>query len=149
MYRFADWPVSAVPRVAPGVYTIWNNDELIYVGMSGQGGGASREALNRARKRGRTWGLRTRLASHASGRRSGDQFCVYIADRLVLGTLSADEINKISANILSLDQLVKRYIHERLTFRFIETDSGAEALAIEEEVKKGCLGQKPFLNPLD
>lgn len=149
LYHFSDWPVSAVPRVAAGVYTVWNHDKLIYVGMSGQGGGASKEAVKRARERGKTWGLRTRLASHASGRRSGDQFCVYIADRLVLGTLTADEIHEIGTNTLSLDQAVKRYIHEHLSFRFIETDSGAEALSIEEEIKKGCLGQKPFLNPLD
>jgi hypothetical protein len=41
-------------------------------------------------------GIYTRLQSHASGRRSGDQFSVYVADRLVLPTLSHDDINAIA-----------------------------------------------------
>jgi len=32
-------------------------------------------------------GIYTRLQSHASGRRNGDQFCVYVADRLVLTSM--------------------------------------------------------------
>jgi hypothetical protein len=30
-HRFSDWPVQAVPRVAVGVYTIWDHDRFIYV----------------------------------------------------------------------------------------------------------------------
>src|SRR5215471_5620178 len=43
------------------------------------------------------FGLYTRLHSHASGRRSGDQFCVYVADRLVLPSLSQEEIASIAS----------------------------------------------------
>jgi hypothetical protein len=42
-------------------------------------------------------GIYTRLLSHASGRRSGDQFCVYVADRLVLPTLSPENIAAIAS----------------------------------------------------
>jgi len=40
--------------------------------------------------------LYTRLRSHASGRRSGDQFCIYVADRFVLPTLSQEDIMAIT-----------------------------------------------------
>ncbi len=35
--RFSDWPNAEVPRRAAGVYTIWRQEEFIYVGMSGRG----------------------------------------------------------------------------------------------------------------
>ena len=37
LYRFADWPVAAVPGTA-GVYTIWDTGgRFIYTGMAGRG----------------------------------------------------------------------------------------------------------------
>ncbi len=144
-YAFYDWPVSAVPDVAAGVYAIWDDDQLIYVGMSGRG--ATSSLLEAKRLEGKRFGLFTRLASHASGRRSGDQFCVYVADHLVLGRLSLDEIDAITLKELLFDNLVKEYIHSNLKFAFIETSSGDEALRIEAEIKSGALGQAPLLNP--
>jgi hypothetical protein len=35
-FRFAGWPNDQVPRRAAGVYTIWRQEEFIYVGMSGR-----------------------------------------------------------------------------------------------------------------
>jgi hypothetical protein len=32
--RFSDWPNQSVPKVAAGVYTVWEDGRLIYVGMS-------------------------------------------------------------------------------------------------------------------
>ena len=82
-YLFADWPNPSVPAFGAGVYTIWHNDgRFIYVGMSGRG--ITAETIRRNTPQ----GIYTRLRSHASGRRSGDQFCVYVADRLVLPTLT-------------------------------------------------------------
>ncbi|HIF65322.1 MAG TPA: hypothetical protein EYQ34_01765 [Acidimicrobiia bacterium] len=144
-YAFHDWPVAAVPEVAAGVYVIWDEDQLIYVGMSGRG--ATSSLLEAKRSEGKRFGLFQRLASHASGRRGGDQFCVYVADLLVLPELSADQIDAISRKELLFDKLVKGYIHSNLKFGFIETSSGDEALRIEAEIKSGALGQKPFLNP--
>ena len=144
-HAFCDWPVSAVPDVAAGVYAIWDNDQLIYVGMSGRG--ATRGLLAAKQLEGKRFGLYTRLASHASGRRSGDQFCVYVADHLVLPRLSVDQIDAISRKELLFDNLIRKYIHDRLSFRFIETSSGDEALRIEDDVRSGALGQKPLLNP--
>jgi hypothetical protein len=36
-YRFADWPNPEVPNWRAGVYTVWDGDVLIYVGMAGRG----------------------------------------------------------------------------------------------------------------
>jgi hypothetical protein len=144
-HAFADWPVQAVPDVAAGVYAIWNHAQLIYVGMSGRG--ATERTLDEKRSEGKRFGLFNRLSSHASGRRSGDQFCVYVADFLVLPQLSKQQVNAISERELSFDNVIRDYIHEHLTFRFMETSDGKEALRIEAELKAGALGQKPLLNP--
>src|SRR5262245_39954640 len=83
-YSFADWPNPSVPAFGAGVYTIWHNyGRVIYVGMSGRG--ITAETIRRNTPQ----GIYTRLRSHAHGRRSGDQFCVYVADRFVLPTLSS------------------------------------------------------------
>ena len=50
-------------------------------------------------------GLWTRLDSHASGRRSGDQFCVYVCDRFVVARLSDQQQAQIGDGLLSLDTL--------------------------------------------
>jgi hypothetical protein len=36
LYRFADWPNPAVPNGRTGVYTVWHDDRLVYVGMAGR-----------------------------------------------------------------------------------------------------------------
>jgi hypothetical protein len=84
LHRFSDWPNETVPKVAAGVYSIWmgRGETLVYVGMSGRS--ATEEKLAAARTGKKASGLHTRLASHWAGRRSGDQFVVYVADRLVL-----------------------------------------------------------------
>jgi hypothetical protein len=93
-------------------------------------------------------GLYTRLKSHASGRRSGDQFCIYIADRLVLPTLSQDDISSIASGRHSMDVLVRRYIHQNLCFRFVMLPDGAAAYAVEAAIKKGAWEfGRPLLNP--
>ena len=40
VHAFSEWPVPDVPRAAVGVYTIWDADQLMYVGMAGRGMGA-------------------------------------------------------------------------------------------------------------
>ena len=78
-------------------------------------------------------GLYTRLASHASGRRSGDQFCVYVADRLVRQTLSQADIAAISSGEHQMDAYGPRW---RSGYR------------IEAAIKNGDRGYgRPLLNP--
>src|SRR6187431_3053538 len=97
-YLFAEWPNMAVSTFGAGVYTIWHkNGQFIYVGMSGRG--MTTETIRRNKPQ----GIYTRLQSHASGRRSGDQFCVYVADRLVLPALSQDDITTIASGRHQMD----------------------------------------------
>ena len=93
-------------------------------------------------------GLYTRLQSHASGRRSGDQFCVYVADRLVLPTLSQDDIDAIVSGRHQMDVFVRRYIHQNLCYRFVMLPDGAAAYAVETAIKNGeWENGRPLLNP--
>jgi len=143
LHWFRDWPDPSVPTFGAGVYTIWDTDgRFIYVGMSGRGIKAGMEASNRRH------GIITRLHSHASGRRSGDQFCVYVADRFVLSTLVAEDIAAIASGRHSLDVYVRRYIHQHLGYRFILCPDGAEAVDVERQIKRGDWSHgKPLLNP--
>ena len=83
-FRFANWIRRQIPSRTAGVYTIWRNGEFLYVGMSAD--------------------LQTRLNSHASGRRSGDQFNVSICDRFVMSTLTAEQPRDIGRGALLLDR---------------------------------------------
>jgi hypothetical protein len=72
-HRFAEFAAAGavLPRSGAGVDTIWDAaGELVYVGVAGRNPAGT--------------GLASRLRSHASGRRSGDQFCVYVADHYVM-----------------------------------------------------------------
>jgi hypothetical protein len=64
-------------------------------------------------------GLWTRLNAHASGRRSGNQFCVYISDRFVVPELSPSQQQQLAAGTLSLDSLIRAFVRERLAYRFV------------------------------
>ena len=104
-YLFSDWPHESVPRIAAGVYTIWEDTNLIYVGMAGRGLTAEHIAAPDEPRKAK--GLWSRLNSHASGRRSGDQFCVYVCDRFVVPRLLPNQQAEIGAGDLSLDKLTR------------------------------------------
>jgi hypothetical protein len=74
-------------------------------------------------------GLYTRLQSHASGRRSADQFFVYVADRLVLPNLRQEDIADIASGRHQMDAFVRQYIHENLSYRFVMLPDGARLTA--------------------
>jgi hypothetical protein len=142
-HSFSEWPNSSVPTFGAGVYTIWHNDgRLIYVGMSGRGITADTVHRNTPQ------GIYTRLKSHSSGRRSGDQFCVYVADRLVLPMLTDEDITAIASGRHQMDALVRRYIHENLKYRFVMLRDGTKAYTVEKAIKSGAWGHgRPLLNP--
>ncbi|MUK30774.1 hypothetical protein GNP44_11885 [Aliivibrio fischeri] len=95
------------------------------------------------------YGLITRLNSHASGRLSGDQFCVYVANRLVIPSLQAIDLPLFASGELKLDGLTKKYIHDKLEYQYVLLNSSSEAYNIENEARSGkLLGQLPLLNPL-
>jgi hypothetical protein len=148
LFRFSDWPDDHVPRRIAGVYTVWRAEEFLYVGMSGRG--AQREDfVADPGQHAQAKGLWTRLNSHASGRRSGDQFNLYICDRFIVPALTAAQQHAIGQGQLLLDQLTREFIREYLSYRFAIYGDGAEALAVERAVRKGHLpAGRPYLNPL-
>ena len=139
-FRFSDWSKNDVPLVAAGVYLIWKGDQLIYCGMSG------REIEKNIHKP--KFGLITRLNSHASGRLSGDQFCVYVANRLVIPNLKQEDLQRFACGEQTLDKLTKKFIHDHLEYQYTVVDSSAETYALEALARSGELvNQKPLLNP--
>src|SRR3954467_10070957 len=137
LHRFADYATLAevIPGSGAGVYTIWDDSgNLVYVGIAGRNPAGT--------------GLASRLRSHASGRRSGDQFCVYVADHYVLPELTRAQIEAIRDSTLSFDALVREKIHAAFSFRFVQTADYTAALALEADVKVGGLAAgPPRLNP--
>jgi hypothetical protein len=97
----------------------------------------------------RRFGLATRLDSHATGRLSDDQFCVYVANRLVIPSLDPQLLPRFASGELNLDALKTAYIHERFEYQFAIVQSSAEAYALERECRDGTrFGTKPLLNAL-
>jgi hypothetical protein len=89
------------------------------------------------------------LNSHASGRRSGDQFNLYVCDRFIVPVLTAVQRRDVGQGRLLLDQLTRSFIRDHLSYRFAVYGDGAEALAVERAVRDGGLpAGRPYLNPL-
>jgi hypothetical protein len=142
-FPFADWPNPAIPAVAAGVYAIWKDSELIYCGMSG------REIDTKAKTSPKKYGLVTRLNSHASGRLSGDQFCVYVANRFVIPSLRAEELPLFESGRLTLDTRTKKFIHDHLEYAYALVETSAAAYELERAARRGdVFGTQPYLNPL-
>ena len=137
LHRFADWPNKDVPKVAIGLYTVWRGDEFIYVGMAGKS-----KVLTDVKAKGGKSGLHGRLGSHTAGKKAGDQFCVYVADKILA-----------AAGHSTTDDFVRDYVCEHLSYRYFAFDGlSAEeqktAYRLEQRIQAGgtSLG-KPLLNP--
>ena len=116
-----------MPKTGSLVYTVWDRiGALVYVGMAGRSGAVSSKGK----------GPYGRLESHASGRRSGDQFCIYVCDRFVLPRVH-NQIAEIAAGTLSLDALTRDFIRTELSFRFAPVAGPAEAYALERRLQRG------------
>jgi hypothetical protein len=143
--KFSEWLKSDIESVRTGVYCIWNeNDELVYVGMSGR---------EYSKKIGSTkpYGLRLRLHKHASGKLSGDQFCVYVANRIIIPQLLSENLSeyssKFSDGTLTLNLKVKEHIHKHFSYNFTYTENEQESYLLEDYIrKKGINNKKSFLN---
>ena len=150
VFPFAGWPNDQVPRRAAGVYAIWRGDQLLYVGMSGRGAQAEDlVALPGPDDTAKAKWLWTRLDSHASGRRSGDQFNVYICDRFIIPTLTPGQQRDITDGKLLLDHMTRTYIRRHRSYRFTIYPTGQQALTAEQQARAGALpAGRPYLNPL-
>ena len=127
-----------VPKM-PGCYIIWRGEELIYVGVSGK---------TWTQNNPRTSHLRHRLSDHFGGTKS-DVFPIKVFERIVLNQITPGEIQSVTNGTLELRHLARDYIRRNLTFTFATTTDFNLAEKTEKLIRKGSLGQKPLLNPLD
>jgi hypothetical protein len=119
-FRDVDW--RAVPDT-PGAYVIYDEEEVLYVGMAGRDGSGS---------------LRRRLRDHASG-----QIVNMFAQYLFLARvqfLSEERISRPSDAKLAC----RSYLRERCAFRFIAAADGTGARQLEQQLK---VELRPVLNP--
>jgi excinuclease UvrABC nuclease subunit len=120
--KFSDVLWDDVPD-KPGVYVIYNSSEVLYVGMAGRNGKGS---------------LRKRLKDHSTG-----QVVNMFAQYLFL-----DRVQFISRKRVrhprDAQKLCRKYISDRLSFRYIEAKNGKEARKLEDMLKTTL---KPSLNP--
>jgi len=137
---FQDNPNDHIPKFGSIIYTIWNNaDEWIYVGIGGLGQSPSTPLHKRNPV--------SRIQQHKSGRRSGDQFCIYVHDCFVVPKLDNTKYKFVKG---ALDHQTKNYIQENLFYRFvvIQNEESIQLVRkIESQLKNGLEGfGKPLLN---
>jgi hypothetical protein len=135
LHEFAGFSPADLPSRGAGIYTIRDRDgSLVYVGVAGRNPDGA--------------GLARRLRSHASGRRSGDQFCIYVADHYVLPELSARQVRAVASMQLSMDSLVREKVRGSCSFRVASASDYSAALAVESWVKaENAPSGPPLLNP--
>ncbi len=79
--------------------------------------------------------------------RIGDQFCIYVCDRLVLPKLH-NRLADVAAGKLSLDAETRVFIRLELGFRIASATSPSEAFQWEKALCRGATSAgRPFLNP--
>ncbi len=137
---FSEDPRKHIPEFGSMIYTVWdNNEKFIYVGISGIGQSPNTPLLKR--------NPRSRIKQHQSGRRSGDQFCVYVHDYFVIPELLKSNSYQPSRGYL--DRLTKEYVQKKLRYRFLcfQTEDGVSIVRnLENKIKSGIFDLKPFLN---
>ena len=128
--------------MAAGVYVIWDDQTLLYVGTAGKD-------LDKAKKSGKNkFGLITRLNSHASGRTAGDQFCSLLSNRIVIPSLTKTQIIKFKEGSVTLDQITKKYIRCNLEYQYLVVDNFQDAIDLEMHIRRGAIfSTTPLLNP--
>ena len=141
---FADPQIDLIPSPGSIIYTVWHDHlGFIYVGIGGVGRTALTPLANR--------NPRSRIKEHSSGRRSGDQFCVYVHDFFIIPELVKS--GSFSPAKGALDRLTKEYIHTHLSYRYLvfQTDDSAKIVReLEAIVQRGVPGfGRPMLNPKD
>ena len=136
---FSEDPRNHIPKTGSIIYSVWDKDEnFIYIGISGL-----QKSLDRRSPL-------SRMISHASGVRSGDQFNVYIHDFYVIPTLVQSGVYEPAKGVL--DRLTKDYIHQNLSYRFVSfksDDSDVIVRSLEKQIQYGAFGLTTILNGAD
>ena len=111
-----------MPKGQPGVYLICQGNDWIYVGMASAN-------------------LFGHLNQHARVRRSGDQFCVYVSDRLVMNNLTDEQLDGIGDGTYSLDHQIRDFIRTELSYRYVLVPDDPTARTLERYGLKIAKGQ--------
>ena len=114
------------------LYSIFLNNEFIYIGRCGV-----------------TNFQHFRLNSHRSGRRSGDQFCIYIQDFYVLPSLIKTLKENKEEYVFEkgrLDREVGNFICENLRLKYLSVQKD-DVVDLENRIREGKYGRTPKLNP--
>ena len=120
--RFDEVDWRSVPA-APGVYVIYDLDEVVYVGMAGRNGRGS---------------LRNRLRDHSTG-----QIVNMFAQYLFLARVQFIPDERIN-HPRDAKVACQTYITERCSFQYLVADNAAQARMLEDQLKAEL---KPTLNP--
>ena len=141
LYSFQDRADEPIPDIASGLYSIWRGEQFLYVGIAGRD-------LNKASTR-KVRGLKDRLRAHWKGGLGGDQFAVYVFERLLAPEITRSQLDQMGNGQLTLNGLNRSFIRDNLSYRFLVTETYAEAMSIENLLKSGSLEKypKPYLNP--
>ena len=131
LHRYSDWPNPKVP-VSPGVYAVWEKDELVWVGSAGGS-------------------LRSRLERHVKGQRRGSEFLKSVYARLMFRHMGLEKAMRTAGETqLLVDAITGKYVKQQLAYRYLPTADEASA---EHVARLICSGkspyEKPFLNPID
>ena len=63
---------------------------------------------------------------------SGDKFCVYVSDRLVMKNLTAEQIKGIGEGTYSLDHQIRDFIRTELSYRYVLVSDDPTARVLED-----------------
>jgi hypothetical protein len=135
-FSFKDDPRRIVPDKGSIIYSVWNKkEEFLYIGISGL-----QKSLEKRNPQ-------SRMQSHSSGRRSGDQFCIYIHDIFVIPELI--KTGEYQSERGWLDKVTQKYIHDNLFYRFVSflsDDNDVIVRGFENKIKNGEMGLTPMIN---
>lgn len=136
---FSTENIKNIPEYGSIIYTVFlDKSEFIYVGIGGLSGKTVRDR-----------NPRSRILQHTQGRRSGDQFCIYIQDFYVIPSLMGKPYQPVKGY---LDRQTKEFIQSRLTYRYavIQTENtDKEVRSLEREIQSGKYGNPlPTLNSI-
>jgi hypothetical protein len=87
LYSFEDRPEEPIPDIAAGLYSIWRGEQFLYVGIAGRD-------LNKTSSR-KVRGLKDRLRAHWKGGLGGDQFAVYVFERLLAPEITRKQLDEM------------------------------------------------------
>lgn len=139
-HPFHAFPHEGIPLVACGVYAIWDKEgRFLYAGMAGRAlTGYTNHTCS---------GLYDRLRDHSRGRRSGDQFNLYVCDRLIIPTLTSSELLEVEQGVLKLDLRTRDLIRASLLYSYLVTERSV-AYELERSLRRGTTAVgKPKFNP--